>query len=111
MSVYYLILLLMSFISSLSQIFLKVSALEQNKGIRTFINVKVISCYIVYFLILFINSYFIYGNIKLNKIAIVESSAYIFVPFLSSIILKEKLEFKQILGIFLIFIGIILFNF
>lgn len=96
-------------ISSISQICLKSSANDKKTGIFVFLNVKVILAYFLFFGVTLINSIFIFKNIELSIILLVETLGFIYVPILSFFILKEKIEKKQILGIILIIIGAIIF--
>lgn len=106
---YILLAACMVLVSSFTQILLKKSANEQSGGIRYFLNSKVIIGYFLFFVVTFINSKIIYKNINLSTINIIESFGYIFVPLLSWILLKEKLNRKMLIGIGLIILGIIIF--
>lgn len=111
MKVNYLLLAILNvFISSLSQILLKSSANERKESfIENFINWKVILAYTVFFGIMLINSLFIFKNIELGMISIIETLGYIFVPIFSFLILKEKITTIRIYGIFIIIIGILIY--
>ena len=81
---------------------------ETNKNM--FLNWKVLSSYFVAFLIMFVNSAFIYKHIYMNQIGMIDALGYIFVPILSFVFLSEKLNAKQIVGIVLIVIGVLLYS-
>jgi len=49
-------------------------------------------------------------GIDMKEMIFILPLTYIFVPLLAIVFFKEKLERNQIIGIFLIFIGIIVFN-
>jgi small multidrug resistance pump len=99
------------FISSLSQILLKSSANEKKENfIKNFLNFKVILAYTIFFCVMFVNSLVVFKHIELSQISIVEALGYIFVPILSYFILKEKLNKTKIYGIFIIVIGVVLYN-
>ncbi|MDI9519088.1 MAG: EamA family transporter [Erysipelotrichaceae bacterium] len=99
------------FISSLSQILLKSSANEKKENfIKNFLNFKVILAYTIFFGVMFVNSLVVFKHIELSQISIVEALGYIFVPILSYFILKEKLNKTKIYGIFIIVIGVVLYN-
>lgn len=111
MNGYAIAFVFMVFISSLSQILLKISANEEHtSGITYMINWKVIVSYAVYFGVTLINTLFIYKGLQLSSISMLESFGYIFVPVLSWIFLKEKLQKRQIFGIVLIVAGVVLFS-
>lgn len=59
---------------------------------------------------MFVNSLVVFKHIELSQISIVEALGYIFVPILSYFILKEKLNKTKIYGIFIIVIGVVLYN-
>ncbi|OWT33637.1 multidrug ABC transporter [Methanobrevibacter sp. 87.7] len=98
------------FIASCSQILLKKSAMQEHESfIREYLNPYVIVAYLMFFagtLITIIS----YKTIPLSFGLILESAGYIFVAILSYLFLKETLNKKQILGLFLILIGIVICN-
>ena len=98
-----------TFISSVSQIVLKKSAQKKypNK-IREYLNVPVISSYIIFFGAT-LCSVLAYTKIPLSLGPILESSGYFFVAILSLIFLKEKITKKKMLGLSIIIIGIIIY--
>jgi len=99
------------FISSFSQILLKISANKNHASLKKeYLNPLVIIAYAIFFIsiILVIISY---RGISLKMGPIIDSSSYIFVFLLSHIFLKEKINRRTIIGIVLIVTGIIIFNF
>ncbi|MDD5960545.1 MAG: EamA family transporter [Methanobrevibacter wolinii] len=98
------------FIASCSQILLKKSAMQEHESfIREYLNSYVIIAYLMFFagtLITIIS----YKTIPLSFGLILESAGYIFVAILSYVFLKEMLNKKQILGLVLILIGIVICN-
>lgn len=98
------------FIASCSQILLKKSAMQEHESfIREYLNLYVIIAYLMFFagtLITIIS----YKTIPLSFGLILESAGYIFVAILSYVFLKEMLNKKQILGLVLILIGIVICN-
>lgn len=111
MNKYVIALIVMVFISSASQILLKLSASEEHESsVNYFLNWKVILSYGIYFGVTLVNTLFIYKGLKLSEISLLESFGYIFVPVLSFFLLKEKITKKQLLGIVLIIIGVVIFN-
>lgn len=109
MNKYYFYGVLVVFVSCLSQILLKKAA-NKNTGIRMIANMNVLLAYGILFVVMFINSRFIYRHITLGEISVIESFGYIFVPLLSFFILKEKIYKKEVLGIILIIVGIFVYS-
>ena len=111
MNKYALMLGGMVFISSVSQLVLKISANEKHESrIGYFINPKVILSYAVYFAVTLANSLYIYKGLRLSEISMLESLGYIFVPLLSFFVLKEKITGRQIAGILVIIAGVLIFS-
>ena len=98
------------FISSSSQIILKKSALiEYPNRVREYLNVRVISAYIIFYIATFFGLY-AYKVIPLSYGPILESTGYIFVAVLSWIFIKEKISLKKGIGIATIIIGLIIYS-
>ena len=94
------------FISSLSQIILKKSAMSQYESkIKEYLNPKVIFAYTIFFGATFC-SIFAYKVIPLSFGPILESAGYIFVSLFSWLLLKERISKRKIIGLILIIIGI-----
>lgn len=98
------------FLSSVSQILLKISANKKyEKKWREYINPYVMIGYFMFF-----------GSTLLNVIAlkyiplalfpVLESSGYIFVTVLGRFILKEKINIKNGVGMLIIIVGILIFS-
>ena len=98
-------------ISAFSQILLKKSAndTKTNGFWKQYLNVKVISAYLIFFLATFLTIY-AYKVIPVTLGAILGTLEYGLVAVLSFIFFKEKLSTKQILGILLIIAGIIIYS-
>ena len=109
MNKYYFYGVLVVFVSCLSQILLKKAA-NKNSGIKMIANMNVLLAYGILFVVMFINSRFIYKHISLGEISIIESFGYIFVPLFSFFLLKEKISRKELLGILLIVVGIFVYS-
>lgn len=106
---YILIFLCASFISSLSQILLKKSASREHKNfILEYINFNVIVSYLIFFGCTFITIY-AYRGMDFSLGPVLETSSYIFITFLSAVILKEKITKKKLIGILIIIMGILLY--
>lgn len=97
------------FISSLSQIILKKSAMSQYESkIKEYLNPKVIFAYTIFFGATFC-SIFAYKVIPLSFGPILESAGYIFVSLFSWLLLKERISKRKIIGLILIIIGIAIY--
>jgi small multidrug resistance pump len=110
MNSYVILFLFGVFISSCAQIILKISSKEEHKNIVSeYFNIKVILAYAMFFGAVSINIIALKG-IDLKEAPVLETFGYIFILILSSIILKEKITKKKILGNLIIIVGIIIFN-
>ena len=111
MNSYYLLGIIVVLISSFSQILLKLASNDNNnKSLKTVFNSKVIIAYGILFIMMFVNARFVYQHIEMNSIGIIEAFAYVFISILSLIFLHEKISKRQLIGIVIILIGIIVFN-
>ena len=98
------------FISSVSQILLKQSAMKNyDSKIKEYLNIKVICAYGVFFLSTLI-TVIAYKDIPLSIGPILESSGYIFIAVLSTLILKEKMTKRKLIGMIIIVVGISIFS-
>lgn len=108
--VYGLFIIISTFIASLSQILLKISANNPNyTGIYAYINMYVIIAYILFFISTFFSVYAL-KYIPISISAFLSTSSYFFVIFFSYIILKEKISKNMLIGLFFILLGIIIVN-
>lgn len=108
--IYSSVLLISVFISSISQIMLKKSTQENHSSkIKEYLNPVVIIAYILFFGCTFITLYAL-KVVPLSMSPILEASGYIFVAILSYIFLKEKLTKKQLIGMGLIILGIVVYS-
>lgn len=98
------------FIASFAQILLKISANKRYKStLYEYLNMRVISAYFMVFVSLLLTIY-AYRRIELRFTPMLDALAYIFVPGLSVLILKERLNIKKKIGIVIIVIGMVLFG-
>lgn len=98
------------FIASCSQILLKKSANSSNNSkIKEYLNKYVIVAYLLLFISTLLTMY-AYKKIELSTGVIIESISYIIIAILSYFVLHEKINKKDVLGIFLIVVGIIIFS-
>ncbi len=105
------ILILSVLISSVSQILLKLSAKTEHTGIlQEYLNPKVLFAYFLFFTstVLTMVSYRV---IPLSLGPVLEATGYFWVAILGLVFLKEKVNRRKWLGILVILIGIIVFNF
>ena len=108
-NIYVLLLLFSVFISAISQILLKKSALEKHSSwIREYLNVKVISAYFLFFCAVLIDLIAL-KFIPVSFVPVIETSSYIFIILFSRIIFQEKISLKQYLAIGLILTGILIY--
>lgn len=107
---YIIIFLCSVFIASLSQLLLKKSALKSYDSlIKEYMNPYVIIGYGMLFLSMFL-TIFAYKGVDLKLGPVIESTSYLYVAILSAIFLKEKITHRKLLGLLVIFSGIVIFN-
>ena len=97
-------------ISSFSQVLLKKSAdKETNNLVSQYLNVKVLIAYII-FSIATLLSLLAYKVIPITLGSILGALEYGLVATLSSVFFHEKLNHRQLLGILMVIIGIIVYS-
>ena len=107
--IYSCILLAGVFISAISQVMLKKSAMKSyDSKLKEYLNPMVISAYLMFVGTTFL-SIVAYKGIPLSMGPILEATSYIYVTFCGVRIFKEKLNEKKILALVLIIIGIVLY--
>lgn len=105
--IYFLILIFTCIISSISQVILKKAAQKNYSNfIRQYLNIYVISAYILFFLVIIMNTYIlkVLPLSVMNPIA--ETLPYILSIILGHIFFNEKINKKTICGIIFIIMGI-----
>ena len=108
---YYLIVISGIFACSLSQLLLKRSANGRHQSrIGEIVNPLVIVAYGVFLCSLLINIWAMRHGVQLKEMAMLESLGYIFVPLLSIVLLKEQLYIRTVIGIVIVFFGLIVFH-
>lgn len=107
----YSVLMVVSvFVSSVSQIMLKISARKKyTSPIREYLNPFVIIAYALFLGCTFLTMYAL-KVVPLSMGAILESSGYIFVTVLSYIFLHEKFGKKKVLGLAIIITGMLIYS-
>ena len=110
MNKYVLIKVLCVIVSAFSQMLLKKSADSKHKNIiGEYLNVSVIVSYAIFAVCVVLDTYTLKG-VSLGLNSIIESLNYVLVPILGVFLLKEKLNKYQIIGIIIIFVGVVVFN-
>ena len=102
------VFILSVFLSSVSQIMLKMSSQKKYASlIKEYLNPMVITAYIIFFSCTLIAMYSL-KVVPLSAAPVLEASGFIFVAVLSRLFLKEHISKRKMLGLALIFIGIII---
>lgn len=104
------VMLVNAFLSAFSQILLKQSANKEHKKlIDEYLNVRVISAYIILAFTLVSNA-FAYQGIAYKYGSVIGASSYIFLMILSRLILKEKITKQVLLGNAIIMFGMFIYS-
>lgn len=107
---FFLLLLLGTLLSSVSQILLKISAKKHYQNIiQEYLNPFVIIAYLMLGCAMFF-SLVAYQTVPLSFGPIIESTGYIYVTVFGACIFKEKICLKKVFALFLIVIGIVVFS-
>ncbi|OUN44619.1 EamA family transporter [Enorma massiliensis] len=107
---YAALLLLGVFISSISQVMLKKSALKTyDSKIKEYLNPLVIVAYILFVGTTFL-SIFAYRGIPLSMGPILEATSYIYVTIFGIVFFNEKMSKKKWIALVLIITGIALYS-
>lgn len=107
MTKYIIIYIFSVFISSVSQILLKISAKKQyDSRLKEYLNTKVITAYTIFFCSSLLTIY-AYKGVPLSMGPALESVGYIFITILGYICLHEVVGKRKILGMLCIMMGII----
>ncbi len=110
MNKYALVKIMSVVVSALSQLLLKKSANKEHGSIlKEYLNPSVILSYAIFFGAMILGTYSLKG-ISLSYNAALESMSYLLVPIFSFLFLKEKISGRQLLGILLIFAGIMIYS-
>ena len=106
MNSYLMIMFIATFFSASSQVLLKKSAnIEHKSFIYEYLNWRVILAYFIVFAGLLVNTY-AYTGADMKYGAVIDGFTYVFVMFLSWIVLKEKFNKWKVVGNILIATGI-----
>lgn len=110
MNKYLLLKIASVLIAALSQVLLKKEASKSHKSIiREYLNFNVIVAYIIFALSTILSILSLKG-ITIGYSMIIEALNFILVPLLGYCLFKENINKKQVLGIALIVIGMIIYN-
>lgn len=107
MIVNFILATIVSIVTGISQVLLKIGA-NKNTGIRIFLNKFTIIGYIFFFFVTILNLQ-IYRELDIKYMSIFLPLGFFFVMLFSVTILKEKITFKNKIGLFTILLGIIIF--
>lgn len=107
---YIIVWIISVLISSFAQVMLKAEANREHESrIREYLNPMVIGAYAIFFLSTFLTMYAL-KYVPLTYSPIIEPLSYIFVPVIGVLVLKEKISKRRVLGIAIMFVGIIIFS-
>lgn len=108
---YYALLFLGVFISSISQVLLKKSSNKKyTDKIKEYLNPLVIIAYFIFFVSTLL-SIVSYKKVPMSMGPIIEATSYIYITLFGVTIFKEKLNYKKILALILIISGICIYSF
>lgn len=97
-------------VSASSQLLLKKAAQKSyTTMLQSYLNPMVIGAYAIFFGTTIINV-FALKYVPLSLAAVLEATAYIYIPVLSFVVLKEPVTSRTARGILLIVIGIVIFS-
>jgi len=109
MNIYYLLGIISVTIASFSQILLKKGAMTKHDSfIKEYLNVCVITGYIMMFGSVFLTM-IVYRGMDFMNVPVLEAIGYVLVPVLSYFFFREALTKKKIIGIVCILIGIFIY--
>lgn len=107
---YACLLLLGTFLASVSQVMLKKAAMRSyDTKLEEYVNPLVIFAYVVFFGTTFL-SIFAYRGIPLSMGPVLEATSYIYVTIFGVTIFKEKLNARKVLALVLILGGILVYS-
>ena len=107
---YAFLLLLGTFISSISQVMLKTAANKHFDSIlKEYLNPLVIGAYAIFITSTFL-SILAYRGIPLSMGPILEATGYFYVTFFGVKLFKEKMSSKKLAALALIIVGIIVYS-
>ncbi len=103
-------LLIGTFISAISQVLLKKSAMKTySSRIREYLNPQVITAYVIFVISTFL-SILAYRGIPLSLGAVLETTSYVYVTWFGVKIFHERISFRKFASLALIIGGIIVYS-
>lgn len=107
---YLAVWMLSVFISSIAQVMLKKAADQSHESrLKEYLNPLVISAYCIFLVSTLLTMYAL-KFVPLTYSPVIEPLSYIFVPVLGAVFLKEKLSKRQLLGMAVMLVGIVIFS-
>jgi drug/metabolite transporter (DMT)-like permease len=107
---FYLVVILSVFTASVAQMLLKKGASQPHGSfLKEYLNPWVIGGYALLGLSLVVNVWALSKGIQVKEVSILESLSYLFVPVLSYLCFKERLNWKKAASIAIILVGILIF--
>ena len=107
---YYVLVIISVFSAACAQMLLKKGAEKQYVSLwRQYANIWVIGGYAIMGCAMLLNVFCLSRGIQIKEIGAIEALSYLFVPLLSWIFFKEKLNLRKIMAIGLIMLGIVVF--
>jgi drug/metabolite transporter (DMT)-like permease len=107
LSLLYLIAVIV--LTGVSQVLLKIGAKQAKNHVSIFINPYTLTAYSLYLLTTLLTVYAL-RNIPLNMFYASTSLKFIFVAFLSRIVIGEKLNNRKLVAVSLIVVGVVVFS-
>lgn len=94
------------FVSSVSQLMLKKSAMKEHKSTAAqYLNLLVIGAYLLFFSATLV-TIFAFKQVPLSMGPVLEALGYVFVGILSFLVLKERVSSRVFIGMCLIILGV-----
>lgn len=107
---FYALVLFNIFVAGIAQMLLKKSAQTKHENfIGEYLNVWVISGYSLMMFSLVSNVFALSRGVLLKELGTLEALGYLFVPILSYIFFREKLNLRKIFAVVLILTGVVIF--
>ncbi len=98
-------------IASLAQILLKRAAeIDANKFINKFLNLRVITAYVLLFFSLFVNT-FVLRHLELKILPCITATSFLWILLFSYLFLGEKPSTNKVIGMIMIMVGVIVAQF
>lgn len=110
MGSYILLFLGSVFLSSVSQVILKKSAMEPHENkLKEYLNIKVILAYALFFMCTLF-TVIAYRKVPLSLGPILEATSYVYIMLFGFFLFKEKMTLRKIVGNICIILGIVIFS-